>query len=202
MTRKVYVSAANTARLIRKSLKQEFPGQKFYVRTSTYSGGASIRIDWMDGPTTDEVDAIVKVYEGSDFDGMIDLKTYVSHWMMPDGSVQIAKSAGSTGSGGFISPTDNAKPHPDAKLVHFMADYIHANRAHSKELLEQVARRVSEETGWDAPKIVEWAWWVGGKERGKQYSFDSRYTDADGECQYRYFNEALQTTSVPNSKIN
>ncbi len=74
-----YIDAAEVARMIRKTLKIEFPSQKFYVRTSKYSMGASVNIKWQDGPTTKQVDDIVKFYEGSHFDGMIDLKTNVYH---------------------------------------------------------------------------------------------------------------------------
>jgi hypothetical protein len=43
-----YVSAAQTAKLVRVALKQAFPATKFSVRTSTYAGGASVRVR-MDG---------------------------------------------------------------------------------------------------------------------------------------------------------
>ena len=200
MSDKVYITAADTARMIRKDLKREFPGQKFYVRTSTYSGGASISIDWMDGPTTAEVDTVVKVYEGADFDGMIDLKTYISHWMLPDGSVQIAKTTGTEGSGGFIHRIETDKPHPDAKLVHFMADYINGSRAYSREFVDRVAAQVTAEIGWDAPEIVEWCWYVG-KSRGKQYSFKSDYS-TDSEYIARAFDQAARETSARNGKSN
>lgn len=39
-----YMSAADTAKLIRKALAKHFPSTKFYVRSSVYSGGASIDI--------------------------------------------------------------------------------------------------------------------------------------------------------------
>jgi len=70
------LSCAETAKLVRGALKAAFPGQKFSVRSSTYAGGASIRVSWIDGPTQPEVDAVVKQFEGATFDGMIDLKDY------------------------------------------------------------------------------------------------------------------------------
>ena len=39
-----YFTCAETAKLIRQSLKEAFPGVKFSVRSSTYSGGASIDV--------------------------------------------------------------------------------------------------------------------------------------------------------------
>lgn len=75
MTAKYY-SAAETAKLVRKSLKEAFTGIKFSVRSKTYSGGASIRVEWTDGPTGDQVDAVIQRFSGADFDGMQDLKTH------------------------------------------------------------------------------------------------------------------------------
>jgi len=74
-TETTYMSAAEVAKEIRKALKTDFADTRFGVRSKTYSGGASIRVYWTDGPTTAEVDAVVKPFEGSSFDGMIDLKT-------------------------------------------------------------------------------------------------------------------------------
>lgn len=69
-----YISCADTAALIRKSLKESFPGIKFSVRSSTYSGGASINVRWTDGPNTAQVEAVAGVFSGSYFDGQTDYK--------------------------------------------------------------------------------------------------------------------------------
>lgn len=69
-----YLSCADTARLIRASLKEAFPGVKFSVRSSVYSGGASINVGWTNGPSRKEVKSVVSVFEGSYFDGMTDYK--------------------------------------------------------------------------------------------------------------------------------
>lgn len=71
-----YVSVADTAKLVRHALKEAFPHTTFYVRSRSYSGGASIDIDWMDGPTPHMVDAVVNRYKGASFDGMQDLMHY------------------------------------------------------------------------------------------------------------------------------
>lgn len=71
---KKYFTCAETAKLIRKALKETFPKVKFSVRSSVYSGGASINVGWIDGPTSDQVDGVVKMFEGSYFDGMTDYK--------------------------------------------------------------------------------------------------------------------------------
>jgi hypothetical protein len=78
MTRN-YLSCAETAKLVRSALSESFPGVKFSVRSSVYSGGASINVKWTDGPTSDQVKMIVKQFEGSYFDGMIDYKGSIYH---------------------------------------------------------------------------------------------------------------------------
>lgn len=69
-----YLSVTDTAKLIRQALKEAFPGVKFSVRSDSYSGGASIRIKWTDGPNAKQVDAIAQQFAGGYFDGMTDYK--------------------------------------------------------------------------------------------------------------------------------
>ena len=76
MSDKLYLSCADTAKLLRSALKAQFPGVRFSVRSNTYSGGASIDVSWIDGPFSSDVDKVAKRYEGATFDGMIDLKEY------------------------------------------------------------------------------------------------------------------------------
>jgi hypothetical protein len=74
-----YLSCAETAKLLRQALKESFPGVKFGVRSSTYSGGASIDISWTDGPTAEQIEKVSSRFEGSYFDGMIDYKGSIYH---------------------------------------------------------------------------------------------------------------------------
>jgi hypothetical protein len=74
MSNREYLSCADTAKLIRAALKESFPGVKFSVRSSVYAGGASININYVDGPTSDQVNAVAGMFEGSYFDGMQDYK--------------------------------------------------------------------------------------------------------------------------------
>lgn len=71
-TRSLNAAAKN----IRIELKRAFPGVKFSVRSSSYSGGDSIRVSWIDGPTTAQVDPIVNRYSAGTFDGMTDCYNY------------------------------------------------------------------------------------------------------------------------------
>ena len=71
-----YISVTETAKLIRASLKENFKGIKFSVRSSSYAGGASISVTWIDGPCEPDVARIVKAFEGASFDSMTDSTSY------------------------------------------------------------------------------------------------------------------------------
>lgn len=66
------LAAAN----IRKLLKQEYPGHKFSVTSSSFSMGNSVDIKWTDGPTTDEVRKIEWLFSEGSFNGMEDIYEY------------------------------------------------------------------------------------------------------------------------------
>src|ERR1700712_5967829 len=76
-----YFSCAETAKLVRQSLKEAFPGVKFSVRSSTYSGGASIDVSWIDGPNAAQVESITKGFRAAYFDGSIDYQGSIHHMM-------------------------------------------------------------------------------------------------------------------------
>lgn len=127
-----YIGVADTAKLIRVQLKKNFPAVKFSVKSKSYSMGASITIRWTDGPTTKKVDEVVQVFGGANFDGMIDLKTYVKTWLLPDGSAAYGKSEGTEGSLGVQPAYTYPAPVEGAKLVHFGADYIFTERSYTE----------------------------------------------------------------------
>lgn len=60
------------AKQIKEELKVKFPKGKFKVRSESFAGGDAVDIFWEDGPTDNEVNAIVKKYQWGYFDGMID----------------------------------------------------------------------------------------------------------------------------------
>jgi len=72
------VTATLIPGLVRAALKAAFPGITFSVRSKSYSMGASISVRWTDGPTEKDVERITGEYRGATFDGMIDLKSYVT----------------------------------------------------------------------------------------------------------------------------
>ena len=121
-----YLTCSETAKLIRKQLNANFPGVKFSVRSKTYSGGASIDIGWNYGPTTNEVDRIVKFFEGSSFDGMNDLKSPQEAWLLPNGEAVLAYRPESYG--GSVPGYKSNVPSPEAVRVSFMADFVFTSR--------------------------------------------------------------------------
>jgi hypothetical protein len=60
-----HVSAADTAALLRCSLKAAHPKVKFGVRSHRYAGGASIDVGWTDGPTEVQVEKTSELYRGA-----------------------------------------------------------------------------------------------------------------------------------------
>ena len=113
---RIRLTCAETAKLIRADLKANYPLTKFSVKSDTYSGGASIRVRWTDGETVEEIERLVKKYEGASFDGMIDLKSY-------------------------NEPTLMAFAGQDAPvLVSFGADYVFTDRDLSPEYIEQLSQ--------------------------------------------------------------
>lgn len=64
---------ARAAQAVRAALKERFPGQKFSVRADSYAGGNAVRVRWVDGPTSEEVDSVVCQFQMGHFDGMRDI---------------------------------------------------------------------------------------------------------------------------------
>lgn len=135
---KEYLSCAETAKLVRAALKREFPGQKFSVRSHTYSGGASIDVRWTDGPTDKAVNEVVQDFAGGRFDGMIDLKYHAEHWLTPDGIATVRKVYGHSYNceGGNETITPDM---PDgARLVSMGADFVFTQRDLTPEKVAEI----------------------------------------------------------------
>lgn len=72
-----YFTCAETAREVRKALKENFSGVKFSVRSHTYAGGASITVHYNDPNVSDsDVREVTVDFAGSSFDPMRDLHSY------------------------------------------------------------------------------------------------------------------------------
>lgn len=78
-TGKKYASLVCAAQNIRRELARAFPGIKFSVRSKTFAGGDSIDIDWYDGVTTKEVEAITNKYNDHETDYTGDFRDPTNH---------------------------------------------------------------------------------------------------------------------------
>lgn len=123
-----YVSALETAKLVRARLKAGFPGVRFAVRASTYPGGAALDVAWTKGPGTQAVEAVAGRFAGARLDHGLELKVRVLHWLLPDGTATVASNEGTHASQGVIPPERAWMPHPDARLVHFAPDHVFCTR--------------------------------------------------------------------------
>lgn len=148
-----YISVTETAKLIRAQLKAKFPGIKFSVRSDQYAGGASINVGWMDGPLVSQVDAVIAVYAGGGFDGMIDMAYCKYAYLMPDGSATFAKTSGTTGSMGRVPSSQAIPPSAKARKVRFLADYVHTSRKYSAAFYTRAAEKVCKQYGIPLPEI-------------------------------------------------
>jgi hypothetical protein len=149
----VYLSCAETAKLIRTALKKAFPGVKFTVRSSVYSMGASIRVGWTDGPSTKAVESVTNAYAGGGFDGMIDMAYSKESWLMPDGSAAFASSQGTSGSMGVYEPYSHPAPELNAKKVRFGADYVFCNKSWSIASYTAALEKVCALYGIGTPEV-------------------------------------------------
>jgi hypothetical protein len=137
-----YLTCAETAKLVRKDLKKHFPTIKFSVRSDNYSMGATIRINWDNGPTEDQVSNITDVYESKGFDGMIDLAYYKTSFILPSGEVCHGNSEGTQESGGVYERVEREIP-PGAEVVSFGSDYVTLSRHISIEHEMAVAEKLA-----------------------------------------------------------
>lgn len=69
-------SGAKTSKRMKQELQEKFPGIKFSVRYESYTGGDNLNVKWNLGPTSDQVDNIIKKYQHGYFDGMTDSYEY------------------------------------------------------------------------------------------------------------------------------
>ena len=70
------IDAPQVAKLVREILKENWPDVKFSVRSSRFAGGEAVDVQWMDGPTWQQVQHVINFLEGRDFDGMTDSTSY------------------------------------------------------------------------------------------------------------------------------
>lgn len=123
-----YISARETAKLVRRRLRAVFSGVRFTVRASTYPGGAALDVVWIEGPDMETVEAVAGRFAGARLDSGLELKVRVLHWLLPDGTATVASNEGTQASQGVIPPERAWMPHTDAELVHFAPDHVFCTR--------------------------------------------------------------------------
>jgi hypothetical protein len=105
-----YVSTKECARLMRRILNESFPGVKFGVRSHTYSMGSHVDVNWVDGPTSGQVDAVIGEISGKTFNGMDDSYDYHDYLWQGE-RIHFAGSGPSTSRD--LSPEKSAVITPD-----------------------------------------------------------------------------------------
>jgi len=144
---KCWIEPKDVAALLRTVLARKFPGTKFSIRTSLYSMGSSVTISWTDGPREKDVDAIAGGYCFSGFDGSIDMAYSVDHWLLPDGTVTLAHSHGTTGSMGSAPEVIGDPTDPRALLVKGGAGHVSCSQELSPERKAELAALVADRFG-------------------------------------------------------
>ena len=147
-----YLTTAETAKLIRKDLKANFPGVKFSVRSRR---GSAINIDYTNGPAEVDVKAVAEKYEAARFDGMIDYQYHIDHWYNEaTGEVCIATNHGSAVTGGCYEGEKNDCPGEGWECVSFGANYIFVTQSITSDHFKEAVEMVAENTGHnDLPKL-------------------------------------------------
>lgn len=109
------LSPQDTGKALRAALKAAFPETKFSVRMSRGTAYGSFDVDWTDGPTTEAVRAVTRLFVGRSFDGRDDSESYTRN------AIEWKGARYETGAG-----------------------YISTQRHHSPEAMEWAAGRLRE----------------------------------------------------------
>lgn len=77
----IYEDAKDTAKKIRKALKEAFPTSKFSVKSNTYSMGSSVYVTWTGGdePDHEKASAGCDGFASTKFDNMTDYADLVGY---------------------------------------------------------------------------------------------------------------------------
>lgn len=166
-----YINLKETAKLIREALKKNFKGVKFSVRGESYSGGASINVNWSEGPTVAAVDAIVKRFEGAKFDGMTDCKDYVS---------ELVVSA-----------------EGELKRNHYASDYVFTKREITPETRAAVLAQFCQKWGIQNPGLDKWGNFPYPLADSRGYDLTKRLADMMASLDLRAgVSEALELSAI------
>lgn len=151
-----WIDTAEAAKLLRPQLKKTFPGVKFSVRISRYSGGSSIDVAWTDGPTEDQVEKVTHGFSGKRFDGMDDLAYGANSWFCAEHG---SRPAATYGTGDDRSRPLQSRCCPAAELVHFGSNYLFTRRALSAAFTAELRAHVISQAGLPAdPDLADYTY--------------------------------------------
>ena len=147
-TRPRYIDVVEVARLVRCSLKKNFPDVKFSVRSNRYAGGASIHVTWKAGPKQSDVQSVVSQYGGARTDGDYSPRS-VYHYLRPDGKAIVAYNPASSAVGASEPKGEDNRllervMPPAFELVHFGADFVLCYREPSDAEAAELKRKFEE----------------------------------------------------------
>lgn len=136
-----WIDTKDQAAYLRKFLKSQYPETKFSVRIERFAGGSAVNVNWTDGPASEEIDAILRGYQGGGFDGMIDMAYSIDSYLNPQtGEARFASTDGTAGSRGSVPKAHTWKPGPEWERVDFSAKFVHGNRkvTQQQEVIDKV----------------------------------------------------------------
>jgi len=137
---------------IRAELKRAFPGVKFSVRSDKFSGGDSIDVSWTDGPTTEQVRAIVNKYKAGSFDGMTDCYDYESRpWTSVFGDAKYTNCSRSHSPEALQAAVDRVQSTyklEEPEHLNIAHGWVNTPSNHDQRLINEAL----ENTGWFSPE--------------------------------------------------
>ncbi|WP_231489896.1 LPD29 domain-containing protein [Pedobacter sp. Leaf170] len=83
--------ASIVSKTVKKLLTSNFKGIKFSVKSDIFSGGDSVSVKWSFGPTENEVNALIKRFQGGSFNSYEDIYEYNadSYEVDKDGNIKV-----------------------------------------------------------------------------------------------------------------
>jgi hypothetical protein len=95
-TQYIYMSAKNSASLIKQYVKKTFPGLRVWASSDVYSGGSSVRVNVcnpdgspISSPTFSLIKAFGNSFQAGRFDGMTDCYEYYDTEIRTDNGTQL-----------------------------------------------------------------------------------------------------------------
>jgi hypothetical protein len=125
-----WIPTTEVAKLVRKYLRANFPGQKFSVRSDSYAGGSAVRVETPKEWTQEQTHALwntLAPWGSAGFDGMTDSSYNKGHHLCPEHGVALTAIGAYWGHDAeTVTDTCCAKAEP----VHMGASYVQVSRGY------------------------------------------------------------------------